>query len=178
MTLKLIGQRSRELHGRTRRKLLGTLAGPLVVGFLYLFSLKTFPTMRNVLHPLLASALAWSFAGLYLLNRGMWSGGMPQEVGISTGLEYCRREVERQLYLLQRFVIWSLGPILLAMGAPVLALATVGSKGRGILPNGLPFLILATAWIAAYFVVRFREQRCLRREIDELKEMEHDRDGA
>src|SRR3954462_13909284 len=58
MTLKLIGQRSRELHGRTRRKLLGTLAGPLVVGFLYVFSLKTFPTMGNVLHPLLASALA------------------------------------------------------------------------------------------------------------------------
>jgi hypothetical protein len=171
MTLKLLNRRSRELHGRTRRKLLGTLAGPSVVGFMYIFSLKAFPTLGNVLHPLLASALAWSIAGLYLLNRGMWSGGVPQEESISTGLAYCRGEVERQLNLLHRLLIWSMGPILLAIATPVLALATVGIDGRGIFPNGLPFVILAFAWILAYLVVRYREQRCLRREIDELKEL-------
>ena len=33
--MEKIQQKSRELHGKTRRKLLGTVAGPIVVGLLY-----------------------------------------------------------------------------------------------------------------------------------------------
>ena len=59
---------------------------------------------------------------------------------------------------------------MLAIGTFILALAIVA--GRKIFPNALPFMTLVVAWIAAYFVIRMRQQRELQREIDELKEIE------
>jgi hypothetical protein len=47
MTSKLIQQRSRDLRARTRRKLLGTLAGPLVAGLFYAYSMKEFAPLRQ-----------------------------------------------------------------------------------------------------------------------------------
>ena len=54
----------------------------------------------------------------------------------------------------------------------IVALAIAG--GRRILPNGMPFLTLVAAWIAAYFVIRAREQRKLQFEIDELDDIERE----
>jgi hypothetical protein len=172
MTLKLIQQRSRDLHAKTRRKLLGTLAGPLAASFFYAFGMKEFAPLRQVLQPPFALALAWSLAGLYILNRGMWSAVVPGDAGLSTGLEFCRREVERQRNLLRRVLLWSFGPVLLAIGTLILALSLVGTRDRGIFPNGLPFLILIVVWIVGYFIVRLRDQRELQREIDELNNIE------
>jgi preprotein translocase subunit YajC len=53
-----------------------------------------------------------------------------------------------------------------------LALAMVSTREQGILPNGLPFLILMVVWIVSWFLIRLREQRELQREIDELKDIE------
>src|SRR5690348_945223 len=89
MTLKLIQQRSRDLRAKTRRKLLGTLAGPLAAGLFYAFGMKEFAQLREVLQPLFTLALAWSLAGLYFLNRGRWSAAMPADAGINAGLEFC-----------------------------------------------------------------------------------------
>ncbi|MBZ5619383.1 MAG: hypothetical protein LAQ69_11775 [Acidobacteriia bacterium] len=177
MTLKLIQQRSRELRAKTRRKLLGTLAGPLAAGLFYAFGMKEFAPLRPVLQPLFALALAWSLAGLYFLNRGMWSAVMPGDAGLSTGLEFCRREIGRQRDLLRRVLLWSLGPLLLTIGTLIFALAMVGTKDRGIFPNGLPFLIVMVVWVVAYFIVRFREQRELQREIDELNNVDKENHG-
>jgi hypothetical protein len=66
-----------------------------------------------VLHPLCAFTLVWSLVGLYFLNRGTWSTVMPGVAGLSTGLEFCRGEIERRRYLLRRVLLWSLGPVLL-----------------------------------------------------------------
>src|SRR5215467_7746181 len=177
MTLKLIQQRSRDLRARTRRKLLGTLAGPLAAGLFYALAMKEFAPLRQVLQPLFAIALAWSLAGLYFLNRGMWSAVMPGDAGLSTGLEFCRREIERQRDLVRRVLLWTFGPIMLAIGTFILALAMVSTKERGLFPNGLPFLILIVVWIFAYFIIRFREQRELQREIDELNDLEQENRG-
>ncbi len=171
MILKLIQQRSRDLRAKTRKKLLGSLAGPLAAGLVYAFGMKEFASRGQVLQPLFAFALAWSLAGLYFLNRGMWAAVMPGDAGLSTGLEFCRQEIERQRDLLRRVLLWSFGPLLLAIGTLILALAMVGTKDRGILPNGLPFLILVVVWVVAYFVMRFREQRELQREIEELDDI-------
>src|SRR5262245_51273471 len=156
MTSKLIQQRSRDLRAKTRRKLLGTLAGPLAAGLLYAFGMKEFAPLRQVLQRLFALALAWSLAGLYLLNRGMWSAVMPGDAGLSTGPEFCRQEIERQRDLLRRVLLWSFGPVLLAIGTLILALSIVGTRDRGIFPNGLPFQILIVVWIVGYFIVRLR----------------------
>ena len=90
MITKLIEQRSRTLRAKTRRKLIGTVVGPLVAGIFYAYGMKEFPALRQVLQPLFAFALAWGLAGIYFLNRGMWSAVMPRDVGLNTGLEVCR----------------------------------------------------------------------------------------
>lgn len=169
---KLIEQRTRELRARTRRKLIGTVAGPLAAGFFYAYSMNEFPALKQALQPPFAIALTWGLAGLYFLNRGMWPEVMPGDVGLKTGLEICRLEMERQRDLVRRFLVWSFGPVMLAVATFILALAMVSTRERSIIPNGLPFLILMVVWIVSWFVIRLREQRGLQRQIDELKEIE------
>jgi hypothetical protein len=172
MALETIRQKVRELHAKTRRQLLGNLTGPLVVAFFYAFGVKQFPAVQQVLHPLLALALVWSLAGLYFLNRGKWSATMPGDAGLNAGLESYRREIEWQRDYFRRVLLWGLGPILLAIGTFILAIAIVA--GKTIFPNAIPFLTLVVVWIAAYFVIRVRQQRELQREIDELKDIERE----
>jgi preprotein translocase subunit YajC len=64
--------------------------------------------------------------------------------------------------------------MLLAIGALILALVMVSTTDRGLIPNGVAFLILVVVWIVAYFAIRLREQRTLQRELDELIEMERE----
>ena len=99
---------------------------------------------------------------------------MPGDAGLSTGLEFCRREIERRRHLLRRVLLWSFGPVLLAIGTFILALAMVGGRDRGIFPNAMPFMTLVVIWIARYFVIRMREQRELQREIDKLSDIERE----
>jgi hypothetical protein len=170
MTLLLIRSKVRELRARTHRELLGSLAGPLAVGVFFGFSIKEFHGLAPVPQLVFAFAIVWSLAGLYFLNRGMWSRAMPGDAALSTGLEFYRRELERRQHLFRRVLLWSFGPILLAIATLILFLAMVG--GARFFPNGMPFLVLAVLWIAAYFGIRMRTQRELQREIDELNEIE------
>ena len=174
MTLKLIRSKARELQAKTRRKLLGLLAGPLAASFFYAFGIREFAPLGHMLHPLFALALAWSLVGLYFLNRGMWSTVMPGDAGLSTGLEFCRDEIERRRKLLRRVLLWSLGPLLMAIATFVLALAMIGTKDKGLFPNALPFLALVVAWVFSYFVMRARELRELKREMEEWNDLERD----
>jgi hypothetical protein len=172
MISKLIEQRSRTLRAKTHRGLLGTVGGPLTAGIFYWYSMRAFPGLREVLQPPFAFALAWGLAGLYFLNRGMWSAVMPGDLGLNTGLEVCRLEVERQRDLVRRSLVWSFGPAMLATATFILALALVSPGVRGIIPNGLPLLIVLVVWLVSFFVIRSREQRELQRELDELKDLE------
>jgi hypothetical protein len=56
----------------------------------------------------------------------------------------------------------------------ILGLAIIGIKGRGLFPNGLPFLVLVVVWIVSYFVIRERELRELKHEIEELNHLERE----
>ncbi|MEO7144989.1 MAG: hypothetical protein ABI165_15940 [Bryobacteraceae bacterium] len=172
MTIEKIRQKALELRRKTRRQLLGTLAAPLVVATFSAFYLKEFPALPQVLQPLFGFALAWSLAGLYFLNRGKWSGAVPGDTGLSAGLEFCRREIERRRDYFRGVLRWSFGPVLLAIGTFILALAI--NAGRGIFPKAMPFMTLVVVWIAAYLVKRAREQRELQREIDELNAIERE----
>jgi lipopolysaccharide export LptBFGC system permease protein LptF len=102
----------------------------------------------------------------------MWSAAMPGDLGLKTGLQACRLEIERQRDLARRVLVWSFAPLMLTVATFILALALIPPRGRGIFPNGLPFLIVLVVWIVLFFVLRSREQRKLQREIDELKEIE------
>jgi hypothetical protein len=172
MTLDKIRQKVRELHAKTRRQLWGTLTGPLVAAFFYVSGMKYFPSLQHVLQPLFALALVWSLTGVYFLSRGRWSAAAPEDAGFSAGLEFCRREIERQRDHLHRVVLWGFGPVVLAIGTFILALAMVA--GGGIFPKAMPLMTLIVVWIAAYFVIRMREQRGLQREIDRLNDIERE----
>jgi hypothetical protein len=174
MTLEKMRRKMRELHAKTRRQLLGTLAGPLVAAFFYAFAIRAFPSLQQAFNQSFAFALVWSLVGFYILNRGMWSAVLPADAGLSTGLEFCRREIQRRHHLLRRSLLWGFGPILLAIGTFILALATIAGKDHGIFPNGLPFLALVVVWIIGYFIIRLREQRELSREIDELNNIQRE----
>lgn len=170
MTLLLIRQKVRELHAKTRRSMLANWAGPLAVGGFAAYGIKLVHGLFPALEVAFVFAIAWSLAGVYFLNRGMWSEAMPGDAALSTGLEFYRQEIERQRALYGRVLLWSFGPIVLALAAFILFLVFV-SGGR-IFPNGMPFLILIVVWIGAYFVIRMRARRELQREIDELNEIE------
>lgn len=170
MTLKMIRRKAQELQAKTRKKLMGTLAGPAAVAFFAIFGMKSFASLQ--LQPLFAIAFLWSIVGMYFLNRQLWSTAVSEDMGFSAGLESCRREVERQRSLLGRLLLWSFGPVLLALGAVILALTMVGSADRKVFSNVLPFLMVVCLWIVGYFVVRLREKRELQREADELDEIE------
>jgi len=169
MTLEKIRQKVRDLDRKTRRQLLGNLAVALVAPAFYGLGIKRVPQLV----PLLVFAFAWSLAGQYFVSRRMWSRAMPEVAGLSTGIEAYRREIERRRYLIRRTLLWSFGPVILAMGTFIAALAKL-AEGRGMFPNALPFLTLVVIWIGAYFVIRVREQRELQREIDELHEIERE----
>jgi multisubunit Na+/H+ antiporter MnhG subunit len=169
VNLILIRQKARELHAKTRRQLLGSLAAPFAVAFFYAFCIKQFPYLREVVHALFALALAWSIVGLYFLNQGKWQGAMPGDAGFSTGLEFCRREIERRRSYFRRDLLWVFGPVLLAIGTFIMALAL--TAGTTIFPKAMPFMVLVVVWIAVYLLIRVRQQRDLQRELDELGEI-------
>ena len=170
MTLLLIRSKVRELRARTQRELLGSLAGPLAVGAFYGFAIKEFHGFAPVLQLVFAFAIVWSSGRAVFPQSGNVVRTMPGDAALSTGLEFYRRELERRQSLFGRVLLWSFGPVLLAIAAFILILAMVG--GARFLPNGLPFLALVVIWVVAYFGIRMRGQRELQREIDELNEIE------
>jgi MFS family permease len=168
MSLILIRQKARQLRSRKRRQALGTVVAPIVVAFFYGVCIKQFPHIHPLLHAVFVLSLVWSVAGVYLLSRAISSEVMPGDAGFTTGLEFCRREMERQLSYLGGALLWSFGPIVLAMAMLVATLAARAS----VFPRGIPLITLALVWIAAYLVIRARQQRDLERELDELIKME------
>jgi hypothetical protein len=174
MTLEKIRQKVRNLHAKTRRQVIGNFIVPLAVFVFAGYGIAKFHDA--VLRTAFACAIAWSVAGLYFLNRGMWSAMLPEDAASSTGLESYRREVERKHSLFDRFMLWQFGPAIFAIASLIMLLL---SFGNGISLNGAllkmsPFLTLLVIWLVGVFVIRMRQQRELQREIDQLNEIERE----
>lgn len=174
MTLEKIRQKTQELRAKTRRELIKSIAGPLIVAAICGFAIRF---SDPVLRAILAFAIAWSLTGQYFLNRGMWTATLPGDVALRTGLESYRREVERRRFLFSRIMLWQFGPVVFAIAILIVLIASLGTGNRGMpldeaLLKMTPFLTLIVMWIAAVVVLRRRQQRELQREIDELREIE------
>lgn len=169
MTLEKIRQKTQELHAKNRLALLKSLTAPLVLVFFFALDVRHLPDPE--LRPVFASAIGWSLVGLYFLNRGMRSMMLPEDSALSSGLGLYRREVEQQSYRFRRFVLWSLGPVLLAVATLVFSIVKTAIGGRGIF-NAFPFLGLLVLWIIGVVVIRIQDQRVLRQEIKELRDIE------
>lgn len=172
VNLILIRQKARELQRRARRRLLTTLTVPLVVAFFFVFSISTLPHLGRLVHSLFAFTLAWSLAGVFFLSRGKRPGPVPEDGGLTTGIEFCQQELERQRDYLRSALLWSFGPVVLAIATLLLAFAMIA--GTGSLVRALPLTVLAVAWITAYLHTRLRHQRNVQREINELRNVERE----
>jgi fatty acid desaturase len=164
----LIRQKSHDLRARTRKQLLGSLAAPFVVVFFYVFAMTYLRQLGPVTHSVFLAALVWSIAGVYLLNQERWGRTLPQNVGLHSGIEFCRLELKRQQGYLSRAVLCSFAPIVLAIGG--FSLAVFGATGIAFL-RAIPFLIVVVLWIPSYFYLRSHQGRGVQREIDELGEV-------
>lgn len=170
MTLKLIRQRAQDLDARTRRELLGNLivAVPITVGIAWFGYLHTHATALRIIF---VAAAVWAALGQYFVHRGMWRATPPERSAMMTSLEFYRRAIKRRRNLLARLLQWNFAPIFLSLGALVVLLTGI-AQSMGKLRASLPFTILAVIWIVAVFVLRSRHQQELKREIEQLNEIE------
>jgi hypothetical protein len=173
ISLALIRQRAQMLQNRGKSQALGRLTTPVVIGLLYLFSVKSFSGQWSPLHPLFAVALAWGITGAYFLRRSDSSKFTASNAGFSDGLKFCRDEVERQRRHLRGTLQWTFAPILVAIASFLLALAEVSSAAMFV--RATPLISLVILWIGAYFLLRMRQDRALRRELEDLAELENER---
>jgi hypothetical protein len=169
MTLEEMRQKARELHSKTRRELLGSIAVPLIV--IGLSGWGVIITYDPVMRLMFGFAIAWALAGQYFLHRGMWPATLPGDAALSTGVEFYRLEITRRRYLFDRVLPWSFGPAVLSIGAWILEIVRMGNKNN-LNPSVkmIPFFTLLVIWLVTVFVLRMRQQRELQREIDQLDE--------
>ena len=167
MTLeRMIRRRAQELHGKTLRERLGSLAGPVcTIAFSGWGIALGYNPVQLVAF---AIAITWSLAGVYGLNRGGWQGTLPGDAALATGLEFCRREIEWRIYIHRRILQWCLAPIMLAIGAFFVPVMQSAAKEN---VKAIPFFTLLILWIIAFFFLRVRQWRTLQQEIDELNDI-------
>lgn len=169
---RMIRRRAQELHAKTLRERLGSFVGPLAVAVFCWLGISIGYNLIQL--ALFAIAGAWSLAGIYMLNRGGWPGRLAADAAFTTGLEFCRKEIERRLGYHQRFLLWVFAPIVLAIAAFVVPAMRNGFQKGGTLANMIPFLSLLALWVIGIFVIRSWKWKAMQREIDELNEIERD----
>lgn len=167
MTLVMIRHKTRQLHAQTRRELLGQIsASVFLIGC---YGVGIWWVHGTVVRVIFGVAIAWTLIGQYLVARGNLSDPAQLDVSLSTSLESYSREVERRRYLSSRFLLWSFAPTLLALGTFCAYLLV---SAHGFLRGTIPFFTLLGLWFVLLFLQRMRQQRDLKREIDQLNEVE------
>jgi hypothetical protein len=169
MTLKLIRQRAQDFRARNRRELFGNIATmPLVVTIAWIGLLHT-QDLR--FRSAFVVSIVWAVLGQYLVHRGMWSAKPPERSTLTTGVEFYRREIDRRRNLIGRFLLWILGPVILSVGSSILLLTGM-ARSVGKSEAALPLTVLGFIWIVAVFARRLLNQRELKREADQINEIE------
>jgi hypothetical protein len=167
---KMIRRRAQALHAKSVRERLGSLAGPVcTIAFSALGAALGHNPVQRVLF---AIAIVWSLAGVYVLNRENWQAKLAGDAALATGLEFCRREIERLRYFYRQFLQWVFAPIALAIGALVVPQMGSGFGSGGTIAKMSPFLTLLALWLVGVFVIRRIRWKELLRDIDELNDIE------
>jgi len=174
MTLVMIRHKTQQLQAGTRRALLNEIAASVfLVGF---YGVGIWWVHGAALRAAFVLAIVWTLSGQFFVDRGRLSESSQLDVSLNTSLQSYRREVERRRYLSGRFLLWSFGPAVLAIGALSIYLLTLiwnhGAWSQGYLLSTMPFFALLGLWFVGVFVLRMRHRRELQREIDQLSEVE------
>lgn len=170
MTLALLRQRVRDLNARRRRELLVTVLAAAIVLALSAWGMAR--THSVALQTVFVLSSAWALAGLYFIKRGLRNAELLDDSTLHTGLEFYRLQIQQNLTISNRVLLWTLGPVNLAVVAIALVLAGLAQSQNQPLSKIAPFCILFVLWLIAFPVVRSRKRRELRRELDLLNSLE------
>lgn len=162
MTIEQIRTKARELHAKTRRELQANTAVPLFAAGLCGIGVwvKDDPIQLG----LAAIGIAWGLAGAVAVNRNLPPELFPGDAPATKGLDYYKSLVDRRRVLFVRSLMWSIGPMVFAIGAFI---ASTVSSGR-LSVKVLPFGLLALIWTVAVLVTRSRRLNEMRSELQSL----------
>lgn len=164
-------RKARDLRSKTRRELLNSIAGAVMIaaGSVY-GSIRTDSPVARVLFAVTA---LWVLIGQYFLHRTRRRASPPEEAGLRTTLDSCRRELERHIRFDRGAILWLHGPLfslISAFGAIIGAAA-----GNGVLVKmAVPCLALLVAWMLGLVAIRQSQERKFRSSIEELDQMERE----
>ena len=168
----LLRQRAGDLRSKSRRELVNSivLAVLIAAGSVYGSIWTDFPVARA----LFAVTAAWVLIGQFFLHRTKRQALPPEDAGLRTSLDSCRRELERHIRFDRGALLWLHGPLFSAFGTLVGTLvAAVAGKGL-LVKMAAPFLALLVTWTLCMVVFRQSQEREFRRAIEELDQIERE----
>jgi fatty acid desaturase len=166
-------QRARDLRSKSRRELLNSimLAVLIAAGSVY----GSIWTHSPVARASFAVTAVWVLIGQFFLHRTKRQASPPEDAGLRTSLDSCRRELERHIRFDRGVHLWLAGPLILAFGTLIGALVVaVGGKDM-LLKMAGPVLALLVVFALGMVVFRRSQEREFRRAIEELNQIERER---
>ena len=159
-------QKAKDLQSKSRREMLNSLVVTVLIaaGSLYGSIWIDFPAARVSF----AVAAAWILIGQFFLHRAKRQAPPPEDAGLRTSLDSCRRELERHIRFDRGVHLWLGGPLILAFGT-LLGAFVFAVGGRGMLVKmTAPAVALLVVWALAMVVFRQNQEREFRRAIEDL----------
>ena len=143
-------------------------AAALVVVVIFGFDFwRTSDTLARVAFGLI---IAGTLYVMWHLHQKGASRNLAAEMGLASGLEFYRRELERQRDLVGSVAWWYLGPVI--PGLVVLMVARARGNPGHLWPIGLSSAVIALIFVFAWWLNRSAARRLQRRieELDALKD--------
>lgn len=166
-------QRARDLRSKSRRELLNSivLAVLIAAGSIY----GSIWTDSSVARASFSVTAAWVLIGQFFLHRTKRHASLPENAGLRTSLDSCRRELERHIRFDRGALLWLQGPLFSAFGTLVgMLVFAVGGKDL-LVKLAAPLLALLVAWALSMVAFRQSREREFRRVIEELDQIERER---
>lgn len=170
ISLQRFRRKAYKLQKKARREVyaLSALAAILVSSFLFALT-QTQGTVQRIGLGLLA---AWALLLPFQAYRMLRLTAPASDATLATSVAFYRRQLERHRDYHWHIWRWGVVPFLLGgavYGWPVFVGLAANPK---LLPNILPFSVLLVVWVAAFFYLRRRRVRKLRRKLDILDELQ------
>jgi hypothetical protein len=166
-------QRAKDLRSKSRRELLNSIVFAVLIaaGSIY----GSIWTDSPVARVSFAVTAAWVLIGQFFLHRTKRQASPPEDAGLRTSLDSCRRELERHIRFDRGALLWLHGPLFLAFGTLIGTLVVaVGGKGMLVKMAG-PVLALLVTWALGMVAFRRSQEREFRRAIEELNQIGRER---
>jgi len=157
------GKFQKKIYWRNAREYIAALVVVVFIGFDFW---RTSDALTRVAFAMIIAGVVYA---MWHLHRRGSSRSLPADLGLASGIEFYRRELERQQDLLQSVGFWYLGPLI--PGPVVLMVARACTHPGHLRPIGLSLALFALVFV---FIWRLNQRaaRRLQSRIDELNGLE------